>query len=378
MRMLAPVLTSMMLAAFAALAAACGGAEAEAPRSEVPVARAASIVVTTAPVVVREVPLIVRANGTFAADESSDVTPHVSGSVVATLVSVGDRVRAGNIIVRLDDRNARLELTQAQATVQQAEAQAENARVEASRHVELVKSGDISRSVYEKLTTQVATAEAAVAQARAREALAQKAVVDTNVVAPFDGHVSERPVAVGEYVTPASKLVTLVRIQPIKLALQVSESHAARLRTGMKVRTEVPAHPGVVFTGTITAKNPAIDPSSRAMTLEARFANADAKLAPGMFGTAEIQLAATEPALFVPRSTIGTIANGESSIVYIIDGDRARVRVVQLGEELDGMSRVLAGVEGGSLVATNPAQLFDGAPVRVAGGDSAGSPSGSR
>jgi RND family efflux transporter MFP subunit len=209
----------MLLGAIAAWASACGGAEAEAPRRETPVARQDAIAITTAPVVAREVPLIIRTTGTFAADESSDVTPHVSGSVVATLVSVGDRVRAGSIIVRLDDRNARLELAQAQAALQQAEAQAQNARAEASRHGELVQGGDISRSAYEKLTTQVATAEAAVAQARAREALAQKAIVATNVLAPLDGYISERPVAVGEYVTPASKVVTIVRIQPIKLAL---------------------------------------------------------------------------------------------------------------------------------------------------------------
>jgi len=369
----------LLLGAIAALASACGGAEAEAPRREAPAARQDAIAVTTAAIVARDVPLIIRATGTFAADESSDVTPHVSGSVVATPVSVGDRVRAGTLIVRLDDRSARLELAQAQATLQQVEAQAQNARAEVSRHAELVQSGDISRSAYEKLTTQVATAEAAVAQARAREALAQKAVVDTNVLAPFGGYVSERPVAVGEYVTPASKVVTIVRIQPIKLALQVSESHAARLVTGMQVRAEVPAHPGVVFSGTITARNPTIDPGSRAMTVEARFANADGRLTPGMFGTAEIALPTTEAAFFVPRAAVSAIANGESSIVYVVEGDRVRVRVVQLGEEADGMARVLSGVEGEALVATSHLpQLFDGATVQLATRDPAGTAGGSR
>jgi membrane fusion protein (multidrug efflux system) len=146
----------------------------------------------------------------------------------------------------------------------------------------------------------------------------------------------------------------------------------------MRVRAEVPAHPGVVFTGTITARNPAIDPSSRAMTVEARFPNADGKLTPGMFGTAEIALPTTEPALFVPRAAVSAIANGESSIVYVVEGDRVRVRVVQLGEEeADGMSRVLSGVEGEALVATSHLpQLFDGASVQPATRDPGGSTGG--
>jgi RND family efflux transporter MFP subunit len=363
-----------VLAFAGAVAAACGGAGAEAPaagRRAVPVP-AESITVTAAVVEERAVPITVRATGTFVADESSDVTSQVPGSVVQTLVDVGDTVRSGQLLVRLDDRQARLELSQAQAALQQVQAQAENARVEARRHGELVESGDISRSTYEKLTTQLATGEAAVAQARARVSLAEKALDDTSIAAPLDGAVSARPVAVGEYVTPSTKLVTIVRIHPLRLEIQVPESYAATLQIGMAVRAEVPAHPGTVFTGTITARNPAIDPSSRVMTVEARFANRDGKLTPGMFATAEIQLPATEPALFVPRRAVTAIANAESSIVYVVDGDTVRVRVVQLGQEQDGTARILSGVEAGAMVATSQlAQLFDGATVRVSPGEPA-------
>jgi RND family efflux transporter MFP subunit len=316
--------------------------------------------------------MTVRASGTFVADESSDVTPQVSGSVVETPVSVGDRVHAGQLVVRLDDRNARLELNQLQAALQQVEAQAQNARVEAERNAELVKSGDISKSSFEKLTTQLATADAAVAQARARVALAAKAVEDMRIVAPLDGHVSARPVAVGEYVSTATRLLTIVRIRPIKLELQVPEADAARLRTGMSVRVEVPAHPGGVFVGTVSAKNPSIDPASRAMTVEAKFQNADQRLAPGMFGTADVELGETETALFVPQAAIATIANAESSMVYVVDGDTARVRVVQLAGTEGGLARVLAGLERGAVVATSALpELFDGASVRAAAAPSA-------
>jgi RND family efflux transporter MFP subunit len=276
-------------------------------------------------------------------------------------------VKAGQVIVRLDPRNANLDLQHAEAALQQAVAQAQNAKVEAERHAALVKSGDISRSTYEKLTTQVATADAAVAQATARVASAKKAVEDATITAPFAGHVTARPVSVGEYVTTSSKLVTIVRIQPIKLELQVPESDAGKLRRGMTVRAEVPTHQGTIFEGVVSALNVALDASSRAMAIEVRFPNADGRLLPGMFGTAEIHLPATERAFYVPSAAVATIANGQSSAVYIVDDATARVRVVQVGESEDGMVRILGGLDSHAVVATSALdQLFDGANVRVA------------
>ena len=121
------------------------------------------------------------------------------------------------MLVRLDDRDARLKLGQAQASLQQAEAQARRAAAEAKRNADLVDGGLISPNSYEQFTTQLAVAEAAVAQAASQVAAAEKAVADAVIVAPFSGHVSARPVAVGEYVTTSTKVATVVRIAPIKL-----------------------------------------------------------------------------------------------------------------------------------------------------------------
>ena len=360
-------LSWMAAGAVAVLTAACGGGEAADVRQPRPHSTEPSIVaVETAAAVEREVATVIRATGSFLADEASEVTPLIAGSVVDTPVNVGDVVKAGQVIVRLDPRNANLDLQHAEAAQQQAFAQAENAKVEAERHAALVKSGDISRSAYEKLTTQLATADAAVAQAAARVASAKKAVEDTTIVAPFAGHVTARPVSVGEYVATSAKVVTIVRIQPIKLELQVPESDSGKLRRGMTVRAAVPTHPGAVFEGVVSALNVALDASSRAMAIEVRFPNPDGRLLPGMFGTAEIHLPATERAVFVPATAVASIANGQSSAVYVVDETTARVRVVQVGERQDGMVRILAGLDGHAVVATSALnQLFDGAQVRA-------------
>lgn len=317
----------------------------------------------------REIPRVILATGSFVADETSEVTPHVAGTIIETLANVGQYVRAGDVIVRLDDRDAQIRLTQIRATLQQAEAEAQRARMEMQRNADLAKSGDVSRNTYDRLTAQVAISEAAVAQVSAQLDAARKGVEDTIIRAPFSGHVSARGVSLGEYVTSSSKLISLVRIQPIKLNLQVPEADAARLRVGMPVQAEVPAHPDRHFAGTVAALNVALDPSSRSMTVEARFPNGDSALTPGMFGSAQIRLPDTETGVFVPASAVTAIANGESSGVFVVDGEVARVRVVQPGDTRDGARRILSGLDAGTVVITSQLdKLFDGARVRVAAG----------
>src|SRR5262249_13869550 len=110
----------------------CGGGEAAGVAPNRPQTPAPAVVsIETAQAVERDVASVIRATGSFVADESSDVTPMVAGSVIETPVNVGDVIKAGQVIVRLDPRNANLDLQNAEAALQQAVAQAQNAKVEA-------------------------------------------------------------------------------------------------------------------------------------------------------------------------------------------------------------------------------------------------------
>jgi RND family efflux transporter MFP subunit len=344
---------------------ACGGSDARANTSAATaVAEAGAVPVTVATAIKREVPTVVHATGTFAPDESSDVAAPVSGQVLKTLVNVGDTVKADQPLLLLDDRDARLRLDQARASLDRAEADAQHAKTDASRSGELFEKGFTTRSDYERLVNVDTGAGAAVAQARAQLASAQKAVDDTIVRAPFSGHVTARPVAAGEYVTPASKVATIVRIEPIKLELLVKEADAVKVRRGLPVQAEVSGYPGVFFSGSVSALNVAIDPNSRAMTVEATFPNIDARVTPGMFASAQILMATTETAVFAPADAVLKIANADA--IYVIEGNRAQLRIVQLGEAQDGMVRIDTGLQEGAVVATNNlAKLADGAAVSM-------------
>jgi RND family efflux transporter MFP subunit len=348
-------------------------------------------------------------------------------------VNVGAFVSQGSVLARLDEREAQLRLQRAQAAEQQAtaslaqararvgagpngkfdpsntpevqaarhayeraEAQARLAETNAQRYASLFETGDIARTLYDQYRTQAETARAeanaakeqlestinvsrssdigieataaALNAARAESALAQKAVSDSVIRAPFSGYVSERPVAVGEYVTPSTKIATVIKMNPIKVILRLPESEAGHIRTGLGVTVTVAAYPDE-FTGKVTAMNPAIDPSSRALLVEAEIENSRNLLRPGMFVTAHILLPDNNNGVFVPRTAVLTDSSTDSSTIFVIEGETARVRVVALGpaaagSENAGLVQIVSGVSAGETVATgNLQELFDGARV---------------
>jgi RND family efflux transporter MFP subunit len=343
----------------------------------------AAISVAAAPVVGTDEPVTIEATGSFQADESSDVAPEASGRVVATPVDVGQYVRQGAILVRLQGVDAGLRLdeaiaavTRAEASVKLAESQNELAQTTAQRYASLLATGDVSRTVADQARTEaetsiqnVNTARATLAQARAQLALAEKAVSDVVVAAPFDGFISERKVSLGEYVQPSTAVVTLLKIDPLRLQLRIPGVQAAQIAVGQDVTARVDAYPDQSFAGRVTAVNPQISAESRSFVVEARVPNPEALLKPGMFAVATIDQGRTQRVLLVPRRAVVEDVNTNSYRVFVVDKDnRARVRVVQLAARQHGDTiRLLGGVQQNERVAlTNLADLYDGAEVTIA------------
>jgi RND family efflux transporter MFP subunit len=219
-----------------------------------------------------------------------------------------------------------------------------------------------------KESNNEARAQAALEGARAQTALARKALSDTIIKAPFAGHISDRPAAPGEHVTPSGKIATLQRINPIKLRLQLPEADAELAQVGAKVTATVAAYPKRQFIGRVTGINPVVDPASRTISVEVRIDNPEILLRPGMFATAQLHQTGGEEAVFVPRQAVINDPATNSSRVYVLESDIARVQVVQTGAQdgltEDGMVRIISGLSGAETVITsNLDQLFDGAKV---------------
>lgn len=365
------VATAMGAAACRRGASAEPGAQARAP-----------ITVAVAPVQGVDEPVTIEATGSFQAQESSDVAPEASGRVIATPVDVGQFVKAGAVLIRIQGVNAGLRLDEARAAVARAEAnlklaESQNtlAQTTAQRYASLLATGDVSGTMADQARTQaetsvqnVNTARASVAEARAQLALAERAVADVVVSAPFDGYISQRKVSLGEYVQPSTAVATLLKIDPLRLQLSIPGVQAGRLAIGQKVTASVDAFPGRTFTGRVTSVNPAISAESRSFIVEARVPNADAALKPGMFAVATIDQGRTSRALLVPQKAVVEDANTNSFRTFVIDPQgRASLRVVQLAARQQGdRVKILTGIKEGERVATsNLAELYDGAQVAV-------------
>ncbi|HTB18531.1 MAG TPA: efflux RND transporter periplasmic adaptor subunit [Bryobacteraceae bacterium] len=411
----------------------CGSTSKNISLTEAATGPAKMLKVATVRAVTRQVSSSVQVTGSFLAEESSDVAPPAAGRVISTPVDAGAFVNEGQVLAKLEDRDAQLRLQAAQASEQQAEAslrqaeshiglsqggkfdannvpevlsakasydsavaQARMSEADAQRYDALIKTGDVSQSAYDKARTQADTAkeqtnsarqlyeaslnsarqsfqgvlnaQASLAYAQAQTAIARKAVDDTIIKAPFAGYISARPVAVGQYVALTSKIATLVRVTPLKLELQVQESNAPQLKIGAEVEASVPGYPGRTFHGTVTAINPTVDSNSRTVSVEAKFANADLALKPGMFGTARILLKGSTMGIFLPRATVITDPSTNSSQIFFVRDGKARVAVVQLGAVDGDLIQILSGITADFVVATNHLQdLFDGEPVDTGG-----------
>lgn len=376
-----------------------------------------------------DVAAAIQATGTVTADETSNVAPKTAGKIANLSINAGDYVSGGAVIARIDERDARLQLSTAQAAVKQARAgvkQAEarlglldggrfnastvpevraadanyqqtlaelkQAEANEKRYRELTETGDVSMITYETYRTARDTArtranaakqnlDAAVniakqsnqaivsAQANVESALtqvadAQQAIVDTVIRAPFSGRVSARPVAVGEYVSSASVVATILRTNPIKVQIQVAEADLPFVVLGRGVSVDIDAYRDRKFAGTVTSVNPAVDPVSRSAVVEASIENGDNALRPGMFATVRINKEGGGKGVFAPKTAVYNDQATQSYRAFVIVEGLVKLRVLQLGPEEGDSVQILNGLNADETVATsNLDQLYEGAKV---------------
>lgn len=418
------------IAVFAVIGSSCGGSAESKTKNQETEKTAAPITISTAKTETREIASFIQATGSLAAEETSDVAPKTAGQVVLTPVNVGAFVRQGDVVARLDIRDAQLRLQQAQAGVGQAQAgvsqaqarlglsangsfdassipevrganasyeqalaQLRQAQANEQRYRDLVQTGDTSMQNYETYRTQrdtaqaqvnnarqqleaavnaakqnnqaVKSAQAAVESANTQVATAQQSITDAIIRAPFAGFVSSRPVALGENVTTATTIITLLRTNPLKLQLQISEKDVPFIKTGMTVSLEVDAFKDRKFAGAVSAINPLIDLTTRTAVVEAQVENNENLLRPGMFATARIARSGGGQGIFVSKSAIYSDQNTQSYRAFVIQDGVAKLRVVQIGQEESNEIQILSGLNPNETIATsNLEQLYEGARVQ--------------
>lgn len=300
-------------------------------------------------------PKSVTAVGSLRSDESVIVRAEQSGRITALNFKEGQPVKAGQVLVQLDDSLARAELEQAKANQKLAKAKFDRA-------VELQQKNFISGQARDEAENALRVADATVSLA---EAKLTKLVIKS----PFSGTVGLRSASVGDYVKDGQDIVNLEKTDPIKVDFKVPELFQSKISVGQALSVSLDALPGKPYSGRVYAVNPQLDTAGRAVVLRAQMDNHGGALKPGMFARVRLTLADTGDTVVVPEQSVAM--QGEEQIMFkVVDGRAMRTKV-EVGQRRDGKVEIVEGISGSdTIVVAGWQRLRDGAAVRPASGGS--------
>jgi RND family efflux transporter MFP subunit len=319
-----------------------------------PVAAALAQPATT-PVEFRDVDEVYAADGVVEAVRQSTVAAQIAGRIVELGADVGDRVAKGQVLARIDDRQAAQVVASSEAQIARATADLANAKATLDRNRKLLEKQYISQAAVDRAQAEHDAAAAALAAAKAGTGAATAARSHTVIAAPFAGVISERPVQVGEMAQPGRALFAMFDPSDLRVLASVPEDVIARVRTGAKgAAAELPA-----LARTVPAKSVTVLPSADARThsklvrLDLPDGPATQGAYPGMFARA---LFATGSArrLLIPQRAVAYRSEVAGAYVVTPAGE-IRFRQLRLGEKTaDGAIEVFAGLSAGERVALDP------------------------
>jgi RND family efflux transporter MFP subunit len=334
--------------------------------------------------------------GTLTAVDQVTVSSEADGTVRAILADLGDRVTAGQVLVRLDNERQQYAFQQQQAAlartlaqygatdprnlpepentpdVRRAIAELAQAKSSFNRASELSKREVLSKQDFDDaqvgLQTKQAGYEVALQNARnlrasiqASEAamkLAERQLRDTEIRAPFDGYIEKRLINLGELVKEQMPVMAIVRLDPLKATAEIPERMAPWIDDGRPVELHVDAYPGRAFTGKVTRISPAVNTTTRAFPFEAVVPNADGALKPGTFARIHVESAKVDEVLTLPFAAL-QYRYGVNR-VFVVSGDKLEMRELQVGERLGDRIEVTGGVKPGERVALTDVETLNG------------------
>lgn len=335
-----------------ALLLGCGGNEAAEPREVEGEERV--IPVATARAEVGSITRTVGLSGVVEPIRRVLVNSQLSGEVRQVLAEEGDRVRAGALLARMDDRQLRAELESAEASHEVAEAAWRRAE-------ELLEAGIITRAEWEEARTRRAAAEARLQQVRAQ-------VGYTEIRAPIAGVVTSKSVEAGHVVSPQTQLFAIDDVSTLVVRVRASEMDVVHVSTGDSVSVSLDALPGRPAEGRIRRVFPSADPDTRLVPVEVALAGEAARAArPGFLVRVVLPLESREDVIQVPASAVQTRGGVEEA--WVVEDGRARRREITTGLTFRGQVEVTSGLsEGDRVVTAGHAELRDGAAVRESEG----------
>lgn len=369
-----------------------------------PDSKTAARQVKTAKVVEMPIGQTVTVNGTLAAYDHTTLSIKVPGRLQTISIDLGSVVHKGQVIAQVEQQDYKLRVQQAEAalsqararlglspdgaddrvsaeetgTVRQAKAVLEDAKSKRDRALKLMQQGVIPRadfdtadsdykvalSRYQDGLEEIRNRQGLLAQRRSELALAKQQLADTIIYAPLEGVVQEKKASVGEYLAAGAPIVDIVRIDPLRLRVDVPERESHSIRNGQSVRVTVEGDPES-YLGFVKRLSPTISEQNRVLAVEADVRN-NGRLRPGAFVRAEIVTDQTSTAVTVPSSAIVTFAGIEK--VMLVENGKAAEKAVTTGRRGPDWIEIKAGLNIGQRVIVDPGNLQVGQNVTTTEG----------
>ena len=337
--------------------------------------------VDTAPVTRQEVIDYITVVGNLVGAATVDVVPRVAGRLESVSVRLGDRVTRGQSIAKMEDRELREQVNQAQATLDVNKANVvqrqndlqvqKNAldRIQAS-----FDSGLASRQNLEDAQARHNLAASQVEVARAQQAQTQSRIDElhitlsnTTILAPIDGFVSRRNLDPGAFAGTNTMIVTVVDLGTVRLVANLVEKGFKRVTSGVEAKVQVDAFPGEDFRGQVSRVAPVFDPATRTAPMEIEVPNPGYRLKPGMYARVRLTLERRPEALTVPRNAVVDL-DGQRG-VFVIDDLQARFVPVEVGISDGERTEILSGLtERDRVITTGALALRNGDRVALPDG----------
>ena len=287
--------------------------------------------------------------GSLRPDESVMIRPEIAGRVAQLHFREGQRVKAGALLVSLDDSIVSAEFAQARANLDLAQNNFERAQM-------LFKRGASNAQALDEASAQQQAA-------RANLALSQARLDKTRILAPYEGVLGLRQASPGDYLSEGQDIVNLEVLDPLKVDFRIPQKAVSQIRLKQVIEVSLDAYPGERFQGEIFAVNPRLDEVGRSQAIRAHISNSEGRLSPGQFVRVSVILAERPNALVIPEEAI--MPMGERLLVNLVVAGKVELREVKLGKRQAGKVEIIEGLQGDEvLISAGWQKVRDGMTVR--------------
>lgn len=290
------------------------------------------------------------ANGTFEANQELKLMAETSGSILKIYKRKGDYVKAGEVILQVDDRLIRADYTIAKLNRDQAEK-------DLQRFENLASTDAVTKK-------QLEDSQKAFKIADAQLSALQKRLDDTKIKAPISGYINEEYYELGALVSPGMAIADLINTTPLKLAVNVTEHEISKVKLGDVVPVNVNAIKGEDFAGKVDFISNKADGSFKYEVILVMTSPNQKLIKPGMFGTAKFQFSQESKVLTINRKSV--VGSLKDPGVYTVKDGVAVYRPIQISPLEDGTVEVLKGLQAGEeIIASGLINIKEGSKVKV-------------